>query len=810
MTMGSAAPAVLVLCALALAGSGGPSVGEKPLPPSSRSVEPVLAFPEPGLDDTAAYQGYQTRFYRDSKDNTVQIYLQPLTGRVVLVWADALNESVGFTVHDASGHPADLTWGAGAADVADSGSTRSIAFTLMAPTSRLDLGSFVLGSMRVERDFVYAKRYTERLATPVLVAEESLLVARLAQLPPDEQRRHIELLHARTLAELRQRLQPLVTVHSDSLSRVRVVRPSLDGVNQLTLEIAVNPRKVKLGLNGPAVSLRTRPGSPIHLTVKIATDGAPLSPLRRNQIFNREFLDHLEGTSGGDSSAPAARRLERQVRAVELLSSEEKLMAGLPNFATYFGRDMMMTALMMRPLWTPEMAEHVISSVLRKLGPNGDVSHEEALGGQAIREHAVIYDSLIRGYLDFRQQARTQNATRLLSQSRETLRGLQRTRENYHMIDDEFQLPVVVARYLSDSLVSSERKRQFLSEKLDQKNTRLALVLREMALVAAKAKPYAENPRALNLVSFPKRDSSQWRSASWRDSDAGYAGGRFAMDINVIWVPAALGSIGSTLDALRRLGFTPDALESLVPGVRNGPLSQYLRSPDALRRAVDSWKGSRRHFEVTLSSGESKQRIGAKLSWLPPEERQYWQGVTPDSEMNQPIRFLALALDSLGEPIPIVNTDPATELFLMEDLDPAIAGNDVAPFLRPFPIGLFVEGLGPLAANDAYGSPHMWERFQSDPYHGPRVVWGREVNLFVLGLVKQISRTGDPKFTDALRRTWGSVTASGLQHNELWSYQIKDRQLRPVRYGTSSDVQLWNTTSLMVQEALSHLKGILP
>ena len=24
-------------------------------------------------------------------------------------------------------------------------------------------------------------------------------------------------------------------------------------------------------------------------------------------------------------------------------------MAGLPNFATYFGRDMMMTALMMRP-----------------------------------------------------------------------------------------------------------------------------------------------------------------------------------------------------------------------------------------------------------------------------------------------------------------------------------------------------------------------------------------------------------------------------------------------------------------------------
>jgi hypothetical protein len=30
------------------------------------SAFPVLDFPEAGLDDTASYQGYQTRFYRDS------------------------------------------------------------------------------------------------------------------------------------------------------------------------------------------------------------------------------------------------------------------------------------------------------------------------------------------------------------------------------------------------------------------------------------------------------------------------------------------------------------------------------------------------------------------------------------------------------------------------------------------------------------------------------------------------------------------------------------------------------------------------
>ena len=69
---------------------------------------PVLSFPEAGLDDSAAYRGYRTRFYRDSRDNAVQIYVDERVGRVVQVWADAANESVGFTVRDAAGNPARL------------------------------------------------------------------------------------------------------------------------------------------------------------------------------------------------------------------------------------------------------------------------------------------------------------------------------------------------------------------------------------------------------------------------------------------------------------------------------------------------------------------------------------------------------------------------------------------------------------------------------------------------------------------------------------------------------------------------------
>src|SRR4029079_7202167 len=149
------------------------------------------------------------------------------------------------------------------------------------------------------------------------------------------------------------------------------------------------------------------------------------------------------------------RLLERDVRGTELLSSKEKLMAGLPNYATYFGRDMMMTSLMMQPVWTDAMPEFVIASALRKLGPEGDVSHEEALGGQAIRENGSEYNAHMAEYFRLSRRGNRAAADTALAHARALLVDLQKVRENYHMRDDEFQLPVVVARYLTNPSVSA-------------------------------------------------------------------------------------------------------------------------------------------------------------------------------------------------------------------------------------------------------------------------------------------------------------------------------------------------------------------
>jgi hypothetical protein len=793
---------------------------------------PVLAFPEPGLDDPSAYQGYQTRFYRDSKKNAVQIYLEPRGGRVVQVWADAANESVGFTVRDPAGKPVRSTWGAVPADAADSAGSRSIEYRLTAGAPRIELGWFVLGSMRIERDFVYLGRHLLPFSGPPFrVAEESLLVADVGRLPGEERRRHLALLNARTLEQLRARLQPTIaTTRMGDAWRVRVERPSLDGRNRLVLEFRTDAGDTVLRPTPRTVAIRSRAGGPVSLAVRVITDAIALTPLDREEIFNRDFHDFLSATARASDSAGIIRyrRLERQVRGVELLSTREKLMAGLPNFATYFGRDMMMTALMMRPVWSPEMSEHVIAGVLRKLGPGGAVSHEEALGGQAIRENALVYDSLVTTSLQAARAGRRPAADSLLGRAREVLRNLQATRENYHMIDDEFQLPVLEARYLADPAVPAARKRAFLLDTADGGGPRLSRMLREMALVATQTRRYVDDPRALNLVSYPKRDSTHWRSASWRDSDAGYAGGRFAMDVNAIWVPQALESIALILAALPQIGIQPGTLDSIAPGIGRTPLGAYIRDTVALRSAIETWRGARRHFEVTLGPGEIEARLRAKLAWLPEEERRYWEKVMArNGEPRDSLAFLALSLDAEGNPIAIVNTDPATGLFLENltrgvltgRMKPEAVMRDVAPFVRTFPVALFAGRLGPLAANDAYASPEIWERFRKDPYHGPRVVWGREVNLLFLGLANQIAggfdglgRLVDPglhpylcALDDALQRTLNAVHASGLEHNELWSYRIEDGRLLPTRYGTSSDIQLWNGTNLAVQFVLSRL-----
>ena len=412
---------------------------------SARDAPPVLQFPTTGLDDPAAYEGYTARLYRDSRGNAVEIYIDGKTGRVVHLWADALNESIGFTVRKAAADTtaADTTavgeaavaFGEGKASVWSTGARRSLLYSLTVPGGRTtQIGHFLLGSMRVERDFGYAGRVNDPIDAPTFVPQEFTQLAE-----------RLDSVYTR-------RLTPMFAV-TPSTWRVRVIQPSLDGKNRLALSLTGDARLSRVSLRDRVVTVRPRGAEPLTIAVEITTDGAPLTPLTRTQIFDTAFLRFADSAQ--------SQRLERELRGVELLSSKQKLMAGLPTYATYFGRDMLMTALLMEPVWSDTMAEFVMGAALAKLSPDGEVSHEEALGGQAIRENAAEF-------------LRTGDST--------LLKNLQATRENYWMVDDDFQLPVVAGHYFADATVPDTRKQRFV--------TRWGAALRKnLAYVARQAAP---------------------------------------------------------------------------------------------------------------------------------------------------------------------------------------------------------------------------------------------------------------------------------------------------------------------------------
>jgi hypothetical protein len=741
---------------------------------------------------------------------------------VVYLWADAANASAAFTARDAEGQPAPLTWGGTDASTLSDGPRRALRHTLSSDEDVLEIGWFLLGTMRQERDFQYFGWHERPYVDPPFVLRELTdLAESLERLPRAEQARHLSLLNARDLDELRSRLNPRVSLTGDDDTwSVLVEQTSLDGRNRLTLELEGDLSGSTATLADGVLSVRSRSGGGIGFDVTVTTDATPLTPLDREMIFNDAFNAFYERQrrAGG----PSFQRLEREVRGLELLSSEEKLMAGLPNFATYFGRDMMMTALMLEPIVSVAVQEAVIASVLQKLDASGDVSHEEALGGQAIRENAAEYAELIRSWEEAVGND-PEAAEELLSASRALLEDLQAVRENRRMVDDDFQLSVLADRYLARRDVPTSRKLTFLNEVGSGGVRRLDALMTNLAFVADAARPFVEDPTPTNLVGFLFSDENGWLPGSWRDSREGYGRGRFAMDVNVVWVPKALEATAGILRFLGDLGFSlPEATQGISRDA--SALDAYVRNPARLQSDIATWRGARRHFEVVLDPGAIRSRLTTWLATLPAADRTYWER-RPDTDgaVTRPLTFLALALEETGRPIPAVNTDPATELFL-EDYTEQVLARTTDPvdvvrmldiFVRPYPVGLFVDGLGPLVTNDAYASAAVQERFRNDPYHSPSVVWGREVNLLFLGLARQIRAAYDDSgvlrdsreefraYVDALRdtleKTRRAVEESRLRNNELWSYRIDGEGLRPIRYGTSSDVQLWNVTDLAVR-----------
>ena len=305
------------------------------------------------------------------------------------------------------------------------------------------------------------------------------------------------------------------------------------------------------------------------------------------------------------------------------------------------------------------------------------------------------------------------------------------------MLDDEFQLPMLAARYWPTP-GAGRRKRAFLLGRRQgaPREAPPGTVLRELALVARETRAYADDPRATNLVasSGETRRTGARRAGATATPATPTAASRWTSTRS--GRPRALEATAAILAALRGLGIPPAALDSLVPDSADGAARVPGPISASLARAIATWTRRARALRRGARAGGDRRRVeSAKLATLLPTDRRVLAGrAGRRGAAARYAAFLALALDSVGRPIAVASTDPATELFLVARRGPAERSTRARPFLRPYPVGLFVPKLGPVVANDAYAPPPVWAVFDGDAYHSPRVVWGREVNLLLLGL----------------------------------------------------------------------------
>ncbi|KKY21008.1 putative glycogen debranching enzyme [Phaeomoniella chlamydospora] len=478
------------------------------------------------------------------------------------------------------------------------------------------------------------------------------------------------------------------------------------------------------------------------------------------------------------------------IEALSFLSYSNKLVAGAWRFLTYFGRDTMISALLMQPILSKgngSAIEAVIGSVLERLNrTDGSACHEETIGDYAT-------------YLNLQN-----NVTSTSPQC------------DYKMIDTDYYLPILLDRYFIQSKVGRERIDVFFSNEAEPFGAvECTLTYGNLSLISAKrimslARPFATNPTKKNLIHL-KADQIV---GEWRDSTYGIGGGRIPYDVNTALMPAALRSIAS-LARSEDIRIFPEA-------------SNWSTLADKYAKV---WEDSTlSFFEVNVSKAEAIDRVESFV-----DTSTFYNGPSNSEYFDGPLTYYSLALDGYGNlsKVEVLNTDDCFRHFLLNTTDQVQLTSSINQtannILRPFPAGLTTP-LGVVVANPALareGFDVLVTNFTNSAYHGT-VIWSWQLAMMARGLEFQLGRCNGsevPDFCkdntvwlnvrDAYNRLWDVIEDNRSElSTEVWSWTWEGGKdgnysfaalgtLPPppgVGASTESDVrQLWSLAFLALQ-----------
>lgn len=514
-------------------------------------------------------------------------------------------------------------------------------------------------------------------------------------------------------------------------------RTTLDGEHHVELALAPEPGTT-ITITGDRIRLSAAPGaSAIRATITALADDPPLTPIPAGELLEE-----------GASADP------RALRALAFLAYEEKLLAGSWRFLTYFGRDTLLSVQMLMPALRPAVIEAGLGSVIDRLSPSGEVSHEEAIGEWATAEHRRAG----RDPIDPREPV-----------------------HDYTMVDDDFLLAPVAAAYLLDTARGRDRAAAFLARKTPSGATYRDALAKNLAFVERRATPFAETRSADALITL----LDGHLAGEWRDSVEGLGFGRAPFSVNVALVPAAL-------EAAARLHSSPHFGCDTAPAAR-------------ARRLLERWSSAADLFRVEIPEADAARLIAGYAASI---------GLDPAAALASiegPVSFPALALDAAGQPIPVMSSDDGFVLLFTRP-PPATLEEAARRILRPFPAGLRTQ-IGILVANPAFSAdPVQRGLFTTAHYHGT-VVWSWQQAMLAAGLRRQLDRDDLPRATRdlleaATRALWDVIRAAEEHRNaELWSCSFEGAGAELVPFGAerghhrdeSNAVQLWSTVYLAVR-----------
>ena len=503
---------------------------------------------------------------------------------------------------------------------------------------------------------------------------------------------------------------------------------------------------------------------------------------RFNATFNYPQLIQLDAKEAlGASAKSLISKSPSQTDALSFLSYSDKLLAGAWRFLTYFGRDSIISMLLMEPILSSgqnSSLEAGISALLERINKtDGSACHEETIGD----------------YATFLNMQKDVVSTKPLY--------------DYKMIDTDYFVPIILANYFIDNKVGRKRAKDFLKQKatVDPDNfgltyADLALrnaekIMNETAAFAAKGGQTQEN-----LIHIKDGELV----GEWRDSTYGIGGGRIPYDVNTAIVPAGLRAVA----ALAEAGFFSDHSDWAETATKHAKVWEDY--------TLD-------FFEITISKDEAQDLVNDYV------KSNDFPFPSNAKKIESDITFHGLALDGNNKQkiVRVMNTDDCFRHFLLNTTNDkqltAFISQTADNILAPYPVGLSTD-VGLLVANPAYGDNDVYSaNFSNSAYHGT-VVWSWQLAMMAAGLERQLARCEGKsapdfcsnkdvhsKVVEAYNHLWDIIDDNKDQlSSEVWSWKYEDGKFRAVPLGelppppgqspTESNIrQLWSLTFLAVK-----------